>query len=261
MLEAFKQDIETHLESSIPSEENSLYFGARHVLLSGGKRIRPLLTLCVAQMLDPSVLKASLGPACAIEYVHTYSLVHDDLPCMDDDDMRRGKPTLHRLLTEAHAVLTGDYLLTRAFELLADAPQLSDSTKIELVKTLAYASGDRGMIGGQILDIEQSQEIETLHSLKTGALFQVAALFGGIVTESSKETCRLLRTFGMLFGQLFQMVDDVLDGDHPLGEAHALQTSRALYEKTLDHLSLFQGDAQYLKELTERVFLQVQAVR
>lgn len=158
-LELHKKKINDTLDALISLKSPfspSLYEGGRYALLAPGKRIRPLLTLCAVEMLDETCVEAALIPASALEMVHTYSLIHDDLPCMDDDDFRRGLPTLHRVYTEAHAVLMGDYLLTYAFEILSTAPSLTPLQQVALVKSLALASGGEGMIGGQIMDIEHS---------------------------------------------------------------------------------------------------------
>ncbi|MBS0629039.1 MAG: polyprenyl synthetase family protein [Verrucomicrobia bacterium] len=132
-----------------------LLFEAAHYSLEGGKRLRPLLTLAIVQTFDQPIEHA-LRPACTLEMIHTYSLIHDDLPCMDDDDFRRGKPSLHKAYHESHAVLTGDFLLTYAFEVLATAPNLTDTQKTRLIATLAHRAGSQGMIGGQILDIAEA---------------------------------------------------------------------------------------------------------
>jgi geranylgeranyl diphosphate synthase type II len=149
--------------------------------------------------------------------VHTYSMIHDDLPCMDNDDFRRGRPTLHKTYPEGHAVLAGDFLLTHAFEVLSEAPLLTDSQKNQLIQVLAKSSGGHGMIAGQIMDIEsehQVLELETLnllHRCKTGALLQASALFGAIVADQDASVCESVRAFGADIGLAFQIVDDILD--------------------------------------------------
>lgn len=205
-------------------------------------------------MLEQGASERALLPACALEMVHTYSLIHDDLPCMDDDDYRRGRPTLHRVYSEGHAVLVGDYLLTYAFEVIATAHSLAAEQKIALIQKLSEAAGGEGMIGGQIMDIEKSQHIEQMHARKTAALFCAAVEFGGIVTHKDPPMLSLLRIFGMQFGQLFQMVDDLLDGDHPLGEIQAQKAAHTLYESSLKTLDSLPGDTASLKKLTALVF-------
>lgn len=210
---------------------HSLYEAARYVLLSEGKRIRPLLTLAIATMLGGSCDKA-LQAACALEMIHTYSLIHDDLPCMDDDDFRRGKPTLHKIYNEGHAVLVGDFLLTFAFEILAEAPLLSAHQKVRLISILARAAGGEGMIGGQVLDLSQNTSVSLaeLHQRKTGALFTAAVQFGGVLADCSSEIFSLLTAFGEKIGFLFQVVDDVLDQEHELTTADAIAAAEPVWE-------------------------------
>lgn len=225
ILAGFIEKIDQELERLVPSAScsyRSLYEGARYSLLGGGKRVRPLLTLAVNQMLGGK-LEQALVPACALEMIHTYSLIHDDLPCMDDDDFRRGKPSLHKVYTEGHAVLVGDFLLTYAFQTLATSFLLSSSQKVCLIATLTRAAGGEGMIGGQVLDLAQdpSISIEELHQRKTGALFTASVECGGIVASCSSEIQQDLRMFGQQIGYLFQVVDDVLDSEHGLTVADA----------------------------------------
>ncbi len=256
MIDQINQTLETLIPAHSP-DYNSLFEGARYTLLGPGKRIRPLLTLHAAEMLEPGSAVRALHPACALEMIHCYSLIHDDLPCMDDDDMRRGRPTLHKVYNEGHAVLVGDYLLTRAFEVLAHAPGLTSEQKITLIQTLSQTAGSEGMLGGQIMDIEQHADIAQLHEQKTAALFQCALLFGGIVTGAQPEILTQLEQFGTQFGSLFQVVDDILDGDHPLGEERAyarLETLKASALQTLGRL--IQGDSP-LTEMTHQLAAKV----
>lgn len=217
-LQTQKTRIETHLDHLIVEKQDpaiTLYQAARYSVLGGGKYIRPILTLAVVEMLGGEIEKA-LTPACAIEMVHTYSLIHDDLPCMDDDDYRRGRLTLHRQFNEGHAVLTGDYLLTFAFELIAKAPFLSNEEKIELIDCLSTRSGGEGMIGGQVMDIASTENLEIeqlkkLHEKKTGALLTASLEFGAILGNASTSIRDSLCAFGKKIGLTFQVVDDILD--------------------------------------------------
>jgi len=257
MIEELKKRIEETLTHLIPCNSPffpSLYAGGKYALLAPGKRIRPLLTVCTATIFKEDAAESALIPACALEMVHTYSLIHDDLPCMDDDDFRRGLPTLHRVYTEGHAVLMGDYLLTYAFETIASAPFLGAEQKVALMQILAKAAGGEGMIGGQIMDIEHSPYIEEMHARKTAALFAAAVEFGGIISLCNAETISLLHTFGMQFGKLFQMIDDLLDGDHPLGQQQAQAVVSSLFDDALKTLDRLPGDTTTLKKLTEQVF-------
>ena len=211
--------IETRLNELIPQDNvpyKNLFEAARYSLMGSGKRMRPFLTLITTQTFQ-GCLEQALVPACAIEMIHTYSLIHDDLPCMDNDDFRRGKPTLHKVYPESHALLAGDYLLTLAFETLAQAPSLSAEQKIQLIRILSKQSGGHGMIGGQVLDLESShrqvnlERLQLIHRCKTGALLTAAIEFGGIVAGISSEHMQILREFGEEIGLAYQIVDDVLD--------------------------------------------------
>jgi geranylgeranyl pyrophosphate synthase len=234
--------------------ESLLSEAAEYLLLAPGKRIRPLATCVVAEMLHAS-LETAITAGCAIEMVHTYSLIHDDLPCMDDDDMRRGKPSMHKVYDEATAILVGDFLLTYAFEVLSDHIQLPDSQKIQLISSLARAAGGKGMVAGQLLDISASEkEIEQLHALKTAALFQSSFLFGAIIGAASPNVAKTIAAIGHTFGLLFQLIDDLHDGDCPEGEykarEHAIQTHAHLHN-LLQELPL---DATPLYSLVNKIF-------
>ena len=189
----------------------------RHGTLDGGKRLRPFLVQESSALLggDPQVA-ARVG--CALECVHCYSLIHDDLPSMDNDDTRRGKPTVHRAFDEATAILAGDSLLTYAFDIIA-APEtrLADKQKVQLVLALSRASGVGGMAGGQSLDLAAEKSvpdedaIQTLQAMKTGALLRFACEAGAIIAGSATEDRQRLRTFGQKIGLAFQLADDLLD--------------------------------------------------
>ncbi|MCX6989565.1 MAG: polyprenyl synthetase family protein [Chlamydiae bacterium] len=195
---------------------STLFSAARYSLLAKAKRLRPLLTLAVTESFGGNI-EAALHPACALELIHTYSLIHDDLPCMDDDDLRRGVATLHKVYGEGHAVLTGDYLLTLAFEVLAKSPLLTAEQKLDLITILSQRAGGDGMVGGQVVDmLSEGKEVdfETLtfiHSHKTGALISAALEFGGIIANASKEDRALLKKIGYEIGLSFQIIDDILD--------------------------------------------------
>ena len=203
---------------SLPSDlpYSTLFDSARYSLSAPGKRLRPLLVLAtVASYGLP--LETALAPACSIEMIHAYSLIHDDLPCMDDDDMRRGKPTLHKVFPEWQALLTGDYLLTHAFEILANAPDLSADQKIALIRSLSSRAGAHGMIGGQMIDllsVGQSIDwklLEKMHLGKTAGLITCALEFGGIIADAPAKDLEALRKTGAAIGIAFQLIDDVLD--------------------------------------------------
>lgn len=189
----------------------------RHGVLNGGKRLRPFLVMeSAALFAGPAEVALRVGAA--LECVHCYSLVHDDLPAMDDDDLRRGQPTVHVVFGEANAILAGDSLLTLAFDILADSETgTTDSTKVQLVAALARASGLGGMAGGQALDLmaetEQPDEdgIVRLQAMKTGALIRFACEAGAILSQAGAEDRASLRRFGEIIGRAFQLADDLLD--------------------------------------------------
>ncbi|MCB9673204.1 MAG: polyprenyl synthetase family protein [Alphaproteobacteria bacterium] len=190
----------------------------RYPLFGGGKRIRPLLVLAAFEAVRDGSPDAVLPAAAAVELVHTYSLVHDDLPCMDDDDERRGRPTVHRAFDEATAVLAGDALLTEAFRVLATAPLPAD-VRIHLVEELATAAGYLGMVGGQAADVTLGASIhdpavlERLHRLKTGALLRASVRMGGRAAGATVQQLDALTAYGDHVGLAFQLADDVLDAD------------------------------------------------
>ncbi len=208
--------IEERLKSLIPASEDLLLKAARYSLLAPGKRLRPQLVLASAEHFgaDPSL---ALDPACAIEMIHTYSLIHDDLPCMDDDDLRRGLPSLHKVYGEAIALLAGDYLLTYSFEVLSQAKGLSAKQKIELVQAVALAGGSQGMIGGQAIDVGaegtmiDQKKLTKMHEGKTGALLGACLESGAIVAKASKKERQKMRKLGLQIGLAYQILDDILD--------------------------------------------------
>ncbi|PIE56449.1 MAG: farnesyl-diphosphate synthase [Desulfobulbus propionicus] len=194
----------------------------RYSLLAGGKRLRPILCLAAANTVSdtPQAEVAALPVCCALECIHAYSLIHDDLPAMDNDDLRRGKPTNHIVYGEAQAILAGDGLLTFAFELLSSpafADDLPPPTRLRIIHAIARAAGSLGMVGGQSLDIRyentaiSKELLSTLHSAKTGALLTASVVSGGIVGGCSEEQEKAFETFGRSIGLAFQITDDLLD--------------------------------------------------
>jgi geranylgeranyl diphosphate synthase, type II len=191
----------------------------RYSLFAGGKRLRPILCLAGAEAVGGDAGEA-LPVACALEMIHTYSLIHDDLPAMDDDDLRRGHPTCHKQFDEATAILAGDGLLTEAFRLMADAaPRFEgrEAALLEVMQLIGQAAGYQGMVGGQMLDLEAEgkqvtlKELETIHRLKTGALLTAAVRAGALVAGGSRGEVTVLTAFGEKFGLVFQITDDLLD--------------------------------------------------
>jgi len=214
---------EDALDRALPPETawpGTLHRAVRYSLFAGGKRIRPVLVLAAGEAVGGA--RDELLPlACAVEMIHTYSLVHDDLPAMDDDDLRRGKPTSHKVFGEAIAILAGDALLTRAFHLLAEAPPgrapaLLDR-RIRAMSALGEACGTMGLIGGQVMDLESegkpidASDLECLHRAKTGALLLACVRGGAILGGASEDEQRAVEGYGKAIGLAFQVVDDVLD--------------------------------------------------
>ena len=185
----------------------------RYAVLGGGKRLRPAMALSACGLASGQI-EPALPAAAAVEMIHAYSLIHDDLPCMDDDDMRRGRPTTHRVFGEAEAVLAGDALQALAFECLVDTPVSGDDVT-RMVGVLAGAAGPRGMVGGQALDIEgcaaDAAGLDEMHAHKTGALFRAAVLLGGIAGGATEALLGDLEGYARAFGLVFQISDDLLD--------------------------------------------------
>jgi len=203
----------------------TLFEAGDYSLKLGGKRIRPTLCYAAARALDMPNESGLDHVASALEMIHTYSLIHDDLPAMDDDDLRRGQPSLHKAYGEATAILVGDGLQARAFELLADAPGLSAEQKVHMIKVLAAAAGLCGMVGGQYIDIQATdsdmtlEQLQAMHSLKTGALIRASLALGGIAAGANAQQLSALDAYGTHIGLAFQVVDDILDVE---GDAQTL---------------------------------------
>ena len=217
---AWRVRIEAVLERALPSATQSpqrLHAAMRHAVLDGGKRMRPLLVYATGTAFGASESELD-APAAAVELIHAYSLVHDDLPAMDDDSLRRGKPTVHIAFDEATAILAGDALQSLAFELLADAPA-APAERVAMLRELAIASGPRGMCGGQALDIAATgnadamriEELQRLHALKTGALLRASVRLGALAAAVDADTLHRLDQFGDALGLAFQIRDDLLD--------------------------------------------------
>lgn len=200
-----------------PAGLANLNLAMRYAVLDGGKRLRPLLVLAACEAVNGS-LQAALRAACAVELIHAYSLVHDDMPCMDNDVLRRGKPTVHIKFGEAQALLAGDALQALAFEFLTpDDDTLPVATQAQLCRMLARAAGGQGMAGGQAIDLASvglpltSEQLHEMHRLKTGALLQASVLMGASCGAASAAVMNALRDYGAAVGLAFQVVDDILD--------------------------------------------------
>lgn len=212
--------IEYVLNEILPAstlDPQTLHSAMRYSTLGGGKRVRALLCYAAAELCDTNITIADAA-ASAVELIHAYSLVHDDMPCMDDDDLRRGKPSCHQQYDDATALLVGDALQSLAFDVLS-TPQLCESAKqqVNMLNILAKASGSTGMAGGQAIDLSAvsktltQTELETMHQLKTGTLIQAAALLGA--SSGSLEQISAVHTYAKNIGLAFQVIDDILDGE------------------------------------------------
>lgn len=218
-LDQCRQRIDAELDSSIRQDAVSerLQAAMRYSVLGGGKRIRPALCLAAARAVG-SEESTALAPACALELIHAYSLVHDDLPAMDDDDLRRGRPTTHIAFDEASAILAGDALQTLAFRIMTEAPALSDSQRVRMIAELAKASGHKGMVGGQAIDLESVgvelnlEQLENMHRHKTGALIEASVTMGALTAaDVTGQQLKDLSTYASALGLAFQVQDDLLD--------------------------------------------------
>jgi geranylgeranyl diphosphate synthase type II len=218
----FEEDrlaVDAALERFLPQESArpaSIHQAMRYSVFAGGKRIRPILCLEAARIFAPEIT-AALHPACAIEMIHTYSLIHDDLPALDNDDLRRGKPTCHKQFGEAIAILAGDALLTLAFETIS-ATAVAPAQCVAIVKEVATAAGTvNGMVGGQVADLEAERQriepemLEYIHRSKTAALIRASVTSGALCSGASPDDVARLRRFGEAIGWAFQVTDDILD--------------------------------------------------
>ncbi len=218
-LDLRRREIDAALDRLVPAADErpaTIHSAMRHSLFAGGKRIRPILFCGAAEAIADA--PGAVTPACSLELIHTYSLIHDDLPALDNDDYRRGKPTCHKVYGEAMAILAGDALLTRAFQVIAQAAGVPDARRVAMAGELAAAAGTvDGMIGGQVEDLEAEGEAPTedrlryIHRSKTGALISAAVRMGGMFAGATAEQLALLTDYGRNIGLAFQIVDDILD--------------------------------------------------
>ena len=279
-----QQDVDEAFDAMMPVPDDTrarLVEAMRYAAIGGGKRVRPLLVAATAAMFGVD-RDAAVRTGCAVEAIHVYSLIHDDLPCMDDDDLRHGKPTVHRAFDEATAVLAGDSLHALAFEILSDTATSGDPfTRAELIATLATASGMGGMAGGQMMDMVAEETDYDLHAitrlqqLKTGALLAASVEMGAILGKVAPEGRAHLRAYARDIGLAFQIADDLLDheGDEDLagkalrkddaqgkqtfvtlmGPEGARQQAKALVEQAVGHLVSYGDDAALLCALARYI--------
>ena len=256
-----------------------LHAAMRYSVLGGGKRVRPILLLATARALGLAEDQVEAA-ACALELVHVYSLVHDDMPAMDDDDLRRGRPTCHKAYDEATALLVGDSLQSLAFEVMAERPVAKNpAVQLEMVRLLAHAAGPRGMAGGQAIDLESVgrqldlPELENMHIRKTGELIRAAILLGAYCGEIGDEDLAKLDHFAKSVGLAFQVVDDILDAESStatlgktagkdskdnkptyvslLGIKQAKEMAQDLHRSALEALEGFGERAERLRQMTD----------
>jgi len=278
--------IERALDHWLPAPDtspNTLHEAMRYAVLAGGKYIRPLLVYATGQALHISLNELD-GPACAAELIHAYSLVHDDLPAMDDDDLRRGKPTCHKVFGEAIAILTGDALQSLAFHILAHDPAIKADARhrLKMIDTLAVASGSQGMAGGQAIDLEavgkdlDLNELESMHIRKTGALIRASVTLAALSKADLPEAVlHQLGSYAKCIGLAFQIQDDILDVEgntetlgktqgadimnnkptYPalLGIDGARRKAMALRDTALQHLDVLGQDADPLRWISEYI--------
>ena len=279
-LAAIQDEVDSAFDAFLPVPQDTrarLIEAMRHAVIGGGKRVRPLLVVATAELFGVS-RTAAVNAGCAVEAIHCYSLIHDDLPCMDDDDLRHGKPTVHKVFDEATAVLAGDSLHALAFDILTQPDTSTDPfVRAELVATLARASGHAGMAGGQMMDMMADtvaydlQQVTRLQQLKTGALLAASVEMGAILGRIPAEGRVPLRAYARDIGLAFQIADDLLDveGDEDvagkalrkdeaqgkatfvtlMGVEPAREQARVLVEQAVRHLSGYGSEADILRAL------------
>lgn len=269
------QKLDELLPQAAEFTDSRLIEAMRYSLFSGGKMIRPFILVVSADLFNVS-RQSSIMAACALECIHCYSLIHDDLPMMDDDDMRRGKESCHKKYNEATAILAGNALLTFAFEILT-SPDISSNPKIncQIINIIAKSSGFNGMAGGQMMDIDFASEkfsnakIARLQRLKTGELFIASALIGATLGEAGKEPKEALKRYAHDIGLAFQIKDDINDQDNSIGlnsrpnhnmitnSSKAIENGKKrielLKEQAINHLVIFGDNANYLKHFAEYI--------
>lgn len=282
----YRHRVEATLDRRLPKASQfpeRLHEAMRYAALAPGKRIRPLLVYAAGETIGASIDVLD-GAAAAVELIHAYSLVHDDLPAMDDDDLRRGRPTCHRAYDEGTAILVGDALQSLAFEVLASERHTNPSPerRLKMVWLLSQASGSLGMAGGQMADIQAAgkslsrDELDRMHLLKTGALIRASVLLGGYAANDPTESClNALDIFATHIGLAFQVQDDILDATGEsaelgktagadaarskptytalLGVEEARKTLRAIYSDSLQALEIFGGKAEPLRYLADLI--------
>ena len=285
-IQVYQKSVETALDFWLPKPDldpKNLHEAMRYSVLAEGKRIRPILLYATGQAFDVELSNLN-GPACAVEIIHAYSLIHDDLPSMDNDDLRRGRPTCHKAYGEATAILAGDALQTLAFQILASDPGIktNNSQRLKMIETLALVSGSNGMAGGQAIDLASVgiklsiEELENMHSHKTGALIRASAEMGALSAKNiNSELFACISDYAKYIGIAFQIKDDILDIESdtstlgkPQGSDLALnkptypnllgldgskEMANKLHLKAIKCLDVFDEKAKMLKEIADYI--------
>jgi len=277
------QRVDAALDLYLPKETelpHSLHKAMRYSVFAGGKRVRPVLMLAACQAVGGD-MENTIPAACALEMIHTYSLIHDDLPAMDDDDFRRGNPTNHKVFGEAIAILAGDALLTEAFKLLSDPaliPNVSLEARLSVIREIAFCSGSYGMVGGQVVDMESEGKpdmdlptVQYIHTHKTGALIKASVVAGALLGGADAERLASITRYGEAAGLAFQIADDILDiegtteeigkdagsdqargkATYPavMGLAAAKEEAQAMMDEAMNALKPFGAEADPLREI------------
>ncbi|MDD5427936.1 MAG: polyprenyl synthetase family protein [Candidatus Omnitrophica bacterium] len=241
--------IEKSLDKFLPSEKADpevLHEAMRYSVFPGGKRIRPVV-LTEAALACGGKIKDAMAAACAVEFVHTYSLIHDDLPSMDDDDYRRGKPSCHKKFSEGAAILAGDALLTLAFGVIAR--EYGPGIASAMTEELAQAIGSCGMVGGQALDIAGDKRTGKVNRLKTAKLFEASAVLGALSAQAGKKKTEAMREYGENLGMAFQAVDDKLDGE----ASFSIADTKIFVKNSKRALTIFGKKANGLKKIVDQL--------
>jgi geranylgeranyl diphosphate synthase, type II len=279
--------VDTALDSFLPKEEElpqSIHKAMRYSIFAGGKRVRPVLMLAACEAVG-GIINIAMPAACAMELIHTYSLIHDDLPAMDDDDFRRGRPTNHKVFGDAIAILAGDGLLTEAFKLMSDprfAVGVDAGVKIAVINEIATCAGTYGMVGGQVVDMESEGKsdidlptVQYIHTHKTGALIKASVVAGALLGGADEKQLAAIKRYGEAAGLAFQIADDILDiegtteeigkdagsdqargkATYPavMGLAAAKQEAQAMMDEAMLALEPLGGAAEPLREIARYI--------
>ena len=282
-LKNYKNRIDKNLEEILPDRSLSVLADSMsYSVINGGKRLRPILVYLASELTANEINYKSIDDlAIAVELMHCYSLIHDDLPAMDDDDLRRGMPTCHIAFDEATAILAGDALQPLAYEVILKSPNISDKDKIFILSELANACGYQGMVEGQMLDMLSNndkftlEELDIMHNLKTGELIKTSLILGGRLAQYDENRLKAIKDFGIKIGLAFQITDDIIDIESPseisgknqgsdilekkitypalIGVDKAKKRASILIDEAIEYLSIFSEDTAHLKELAHYI--------